>query len=272
MQPSISSLGYYTLAGYEYASGKHLGARQKREINKINSFDSHVLIIDDILDDSEKRNGKICIHRKDLGRAISKAQAHRISAYSALTNLATSLSTNPEYSLEAIKKLVSLENSINEGQNIDKLNAGKKISIKQYMKMITLFTGGHVKFGLEIGQLLANKKPVKEVSLIGESAGRIRQIIDDYNDYFSAHHEPFGDFLKEKGRLPEILYDKKRKREVLRYIEARQNQKARSIVLSSKVKQKMFNICNDELKIIRSLNSDFDYEKITPDFSFLAKD
>ena len=45
----------------------------------------------------------------------------------------------------------------------------------------------------------------KELYQACQSAGRIRQIVDDFEDYYSEHHEPFGDFLQGKNRLPESI-------------------------------------------------------------------
>lgn len=111
--------------------------------------------------------------------------------------------------------------------------------------MIRLFTGGHMKFGLEIGQLLQNKKIDSNLSKIFERLGKIRQIVDDFEDYFPEHHEPFGDFIAESNRLPELIFKKNKgdRKKVLELIKRNEFNKARQLVLSEKVRNEMYSFC-----------------------------
>ncbi|MFA4907540.1 MAG: polyprenyl synthetase family protein, partial [archaeon] len=80
--------------------------------------------------------------------------------------------------------------------------------LNKYNLMIRLFTGRHIKGGFLLGYLISGKNPVygKKVAEIGEQIGAIRQIKDDLDDYEEKHHEPLGDLINHKKRLPEILF------------------------------------------------------------------
>jgi len=126
--------------------------------------------------------------------------------------------------------------------------------LKNYFKMITLFTGGHIKYSIEIGQLLANKEPDHSISVAAVSLGIIRQIIDDFNDYFKRHHEPFGDFLSESNRLPEILFKKfgGSRKKALNLLEKGSVDDFLLMVLNKKVREEIVKYCDRESKLINN--------------------
>lgn len=74
--------------------------------------------------------------------------------------------------------------------------------------MIRLFTGGHIKYSFLLGFIFSKNNPeYKSVVIsVGEKIGIIRQIFDDLQDYKTEHHEPLGDLIHSKKRLPELLF------------------------------------------------------------------
>jgi len=76
LQPNRKSFPGYIKRGYEYASKRILEDEKVIDLlNKISSIDDSVVILDDIFDESETRNGKPCLY-KDIGiqGAIIKAE------------------------------------------------------------------------------------------------------------------------------------------------------------------------------------------------------
>ncbi|MGV8168473.1 MAG: polyprenyl synthetase family protein [Candidatus Nanoarchaeia archaeon] len=254
MQPKNKSLANYISEGYFFATGNYLP-------NGLDIFDRGILRLDDILDESDERNGKPC---KYITNGINK------TIIDSLTNIAqTSIKldklmneTKPEFRYKALLSLQKLTISIYRGEIIDK----NVKTLKDYFRMITLFTGQHIAKGVEIGNYIANRTPEKKLLSACRSAGRIRQIIDDYEDYYCMHHEPFGDFLNHKNRLPELLFagDRYYAEEL---IKLGKHNLAREYLLSEEVRNTLFNYCaNEEIKIRkndkRALKFIVDYNKI----------
>lgn len=213
LQPKYKSFEYYIYIGFKFAAKRNLNIAEKELLKKISFIDDSILIIDDIIDKSKLRNGKPCLYLQ-IGeeKAILKSKLLEIEARKSLLNLASALNAKEEFKIKIVKKFDDFIRDIYLGEKIGQiLSKQEKYNdslLKNYFKMITLFTGGHIKYSMEIGQLLANKEPVPRISTASVSSGIIRQIIDDFNDYFKEHHEPFGDFLSESNRLPEILFKK----------------------------------------------------------------
>jgi geranylgeranyl pyrophosphate synthase len=181
------------------------------ESSKIDGFDDAILIMDDIKDKSKIRDGKECYY---IIHGTKKAK-HR--AYFLLKE------SKKELNKVAIKRGVGLidrvkiqlvvwrlKNKINKGESIDSYLKGiDKVSeslLDSYMKMIRLFTGGHIRHAFELGYLLSNHKFDKNILNAGEKIGMYRQINDDINDYEEKHHEPLGDLINNKNRFPQLVF------------------------------------------------------------------
>ena len=224
LQPSNKSFENYIKLGYEFNSIKKITAEQNKLLKQISKIDDSILILDDIIDKSELRNGKPCLYKQEgLQEAIVQSEILKSEAISSLIKLMKISKTNQKNQLEILDKINKFFKSIYLGEQIDfklgKLNKFENNQIDQYFKMVSLFTGNHIKFGLEIGQLLSNNNIDLKLSEIAISLGIIRQICDDFNDYFDEHHEPFGDFMTKKNRLPGLLFKKNKedRSNVLKY-------------------------------------------------------
>ena len=186
----------------------------EQENSLIDSFDNSILILDDINDQSLTRDGEKCFYITH-GIKVTKNEAKKlkIKAFNELNNICNRRNIKLCKKLQAKFLLKKLDKKIKIGQNIDlSLQKIKKVSISmesKYDNMIRLFTGGHIKYGFLLGYLISKKNPTykKEVVSIGEEIGVIRQIYDDLNDYENnKHHEPLGDIVNHKKRLPELLF------------------------------------------------------------------
>jgi geranylgeranyl pyrophosphate synthase len=241
IQPCNKSLSNYVSEGYCFATGKPLD-------NNLDSFDDGVLILDDIIDNSKERNGKSCSYiSQGLEQTIISGIEQITCASLELHNLMKD--TIPEFKYKALFALQKLTASIYSGEQMDK----KVKTIPDYFNMITAFTGEHIAKGIEIGYYIANIDPNKELLEACKCAGRIRQIVDDYEDYGFEHHEPFGDFKKHKNRLPELLFTGNRIY-ALALIRLGQTKNARKYILSNEVKEKLFYYCLNEEKKIEQLD------------------
>ena len=273
LQPSNKSFENYIKLGYEFNSIKKITAEQNKLLKQISKIDDSILILDDIIDKSELRNGKPCLYKQEgLQEAIVQSEILRSEAISSLIKLMKISKTNQKNQLEILDKINKFFKSIYLGEQIDlklgKLNKFENNQIDQYFKMVSLFTGNHIKFGLEIGQLLSNNNIDLKLSEIAISLGIIRQICDDFNDYFDEHHEPFGDFMTKKNRLPELLFKKNKedRSNVLKYFKKNNYKEARKIILNSNIRQKLYNFCNEELEKINKIKTNFDYSSLIEDF------
>lgn len=273
LQPSNKSFENYIKLGYEFNSIKKITAEQNKLLKQISKIDDSILILDDIIDKSELRNGKPCLYKQEgLQEAIVQSEILKSEAISSLIKLMKISKTNQKNQLEILDKINKFFKSIYLGEQIDlklgKLNKFENNQIDQYFKMVSLFTGNHIKFGLEIGQLLSNNNIDLKLSEIAISLGIIRQICDDFNDYFDEHHEPFGDFMTKKNRLPELLFKKNKedRSNVLKYFKKNNYKEARKIILNSNIRQKLYNFCNEELEKINKIKTNFDYSSLIEDF------
>ena len=130
-----------------------------------------------------------------------------------------------------------------------------------------------MKFPLEIWQILANKEVDENLSKIAISLGIIRQICDDFDDYFPVHHEPFGDFLSHSNRLPEIIFKLWwwNVEEVEAFIIQGGYDEARNLVLSEKNKTRLYDYCYEEMAKVRSWKTSFGYSEMIEDFSRILR-
>ncbi len=273
LQASKTSFENYILIAYEY-NFKKMNSQQLSLLHKISAIDDSILILDDILDESKTRNGKPCLYIKEgLQKAIISAELLRIEAFNSITKLSLISKTTKDNQIKIFQKLNDFFKNIYLGQKIDlELGLEEKYEdklIKKYFKMIGLFTGGHIKFGLEIGQLIANKKIDASLSKIALSLGTIRQIYDDFLDYFDKHHEAFGDFKNKTNRLPELLFmkfDGKRK-QVEKQLKLHNYSSARNLVLNKQVRKTLYNYCQIELNKCQKISTNFNYQNLIENFN-----
>lgn len=181
----------------------------------IELLDSSLLIVDDIVDDAPRRMERDTLHKASgLGNAIIIAN---ILKSTSILAIAQSAKINKQSFDKFFKLLSFYENTYNDmyfGEYLDLYYEKKDfddITVAQYIEMIKRTTGVHFGIAMRIGSMLANgnTKQTKVLWDIGTRLGTILQIRDDFIDYIdeeSMIHKPaFGDFTRQKKRLPLIL-------------------------------------------------------------------
>jgi len=272
LQPTTKSFENYIRLGYEHNFQK-MNSTQLVLLKDISFIDNSVLILDDIFDQSKTRNGKPCLYFKEgIQKAILTAELLKSKSIDSLTKLMEVSKTSKENQIQIFKKLNDFFKNVYLGEKIDfELSSIEKYEpslIKKYFKMIRLFTGGHIKFSLEIGQLLSNKKVDSCLSKIAISLGAVRQIYDDFQDYYNEHHEPCGDLITHSNRIPELLFKKFKgsTTQVEKYIELKDYTKIKSLVLNKKVRKELHKYCKLELSKIKKIKTNFEYANLIEDF------
>lgn len=272
-QPKEKSFELYIEKGCEYASGKKLSGKELQLLEKVSDIDTSIIKIDDVLDNEETRNDSKTIHLIDgIEKTIINAKLDEISGVESLTKLIDFRKVFPRFSYEILKVFNNkYMKNIYEGQKIDKeLEESDEITeetLNKYFEMVEKFTGGHIRYGLEIGQLLAGKIPDKNVSEIGELLGVNRQIIDDFQDYFKAHHNPGGDLKRGAKRIPEILFtiNGGDRDKVVDLVNNKKYDEVIKEVLNKDLRSKLYNYCSENLKKCEDMGTDFDYQSISSD-------
>lgn len=178
----------------------------------IDGFDRAILILDDIEDQSQIRDGKPCFYiTNGISNAKKKAKRLNREAFVTLGEICKQRKIGIVKSFYAKFLLKKLHRNIKLGQQIDEQLQSSQYSpslLSKYDHMIRLFTGGHIKYAFLVGFLLSRKNPSykNQVASIGENIGILRQIDDDIKDYEGYHHEALGDLVQHKNRLPELLF------------------------------------------------------------------
>ncbi len=270
-QPKNKSFERYIQIGYEFASGKELSQAEMALLEKISDIDTSIIKIDDILDHEERRNDHACIYLIDgIDKTIINARLDEINGVQALTDLIAFRKCFPLFSYEILKVFNNnYMRGIYEGQKIDKeLEEAKEIRpdmIDRYFLMTRKFTGGHIRYGLEIGQLLAGKVPDKDVSAIAEAMGINRQIVDDFEDYFKAHHYPQGDIKRGAKRLPEILFTLQggNREAVLKLISEKDFAGVITVVLNPDVRKALYRYCEENEAYCKGIDTTFECSSIS---------
>jgi len=272
LQPAKKSFEHYLRLGYEYNFRK-MNPSQLALLNDIAFIDHSILILDDIFDQSKTRNGKPCMYiREGIQKAILTAEILKSRAIESLTKLMEVSKTHKENQIQIFGKLNEFFKNIYLGEKIDfELGSVKRYDpslIKKYFEMIHLFTGCHIQFGLELGQLISNKKIDSDISKIAISLGAIRQIYDDFQDYYDEHHEPCGDLINHSNRLPELLFNKFKGNitQVEKCIKLKDYTNVRRLVLNQKVRKELHKYCEIELAKIKKIKTDFEYDNLIEDF------
>lgn len=147
------------------------------------------LVHDDIMDKAELRRGRATLHKNfDLNTAILAGDSLLSIAYETLLK---DCKTNSK------KALASFTNGlieVCEGQSLDTdFETREKVSIDEYLLMITKKTAAMLKMCCELGALLvdANSRDIKPLSEYGLNLGIAFQIQDDLLD-ITGDEEKFG--------------------------------------------------------------------------------
>ena len=214
----------------------------------IDGFDSSIILLDDIFDKSQMRDGQPCFYLTYGVDATKKEAKKRYNkSFCTINALCKQRKVGFLKRFYILFLLRVLFRKIQKGQSIDmylETRSGvKKVFLKKYDRMISLFTGSHIKYSFLIGFLLSGSKASyrKSVVLIGKKIGLLRQIADDIKDYDGNHHEPFGDLVQHKKRIPELFFmlsssceEKERLDTLLKDVKKNQVE-IRNLVLNSRV-------------------------------------
>jgi hypothetical protein len=276
IHPYERSFGYYVRVGYEIATGIRPPPHADAAIDEASNVDAAILIIDDIIDESENRAGRPSMHREiGVKDALAEAMIIECDAVGALHRAMDLLETPMPHRVEALGRLNELHHCIYIGQRLDLAARRERVYrpelIDRYFELIHRATSSHVRTGMEIGQLLAGRRPESSISAIADEIGVIRQICDDFNDYFPDHHDPFGDFVNGLNRLPELLFLAAggRREPVLRLLEDGCGEKARLEVLTSQVRGRLHRYCQDRIGRMMRPATPFDYSELIQDYGLI---
>ena len=171
---------FFLLYSYKIFGGK------SKQINQIalalESLHNFSLIHDDVMDNAEKRRGKLSVQKKwDSNTAILSGDALLIICFQLLNSLSF------KNKKEIIIAFTDSALKICEGQQLD-LEMEKKIVIDKndYFNMIELKTAALFVFCFKMGCYLAggNLSNQKKMEQIGLQIGLLFQIQDDYLDFF----------------------------------------------------------------------------------------
>ena len=155
----------------------------------VETFHNFTLIHDDIMDDAPLRRGHETVHEKwDINRGILSGDAMLILAYQYFENYKPSV-------FQKLAKLFSktaLE--VCDGQQLDvDFETRNDVTIKEYIKMITLKTSVLVAAALKMGAIVAeaNDEQAQHLYNYGLNLGIAFQLQDDYLDTYG-NPETFG--------------------------------------------------------------------------------
>ena len=159
---------------------------EKKKINKValalESLHNFSLIHDDVMDNAEKRRGKLTVQKKwNQNTAILSGDALLILCFRILNSI------NSNKKNQIINEFTDASLKICEGQQIDlKMEGLSIISKDEYFEMIKLKTAALFMFCFKMGCYLAggNLKNQRIMKDIGLKIGLLFQIQDDYLDFF----------------------------------------------------------------------------------------
>jgi geranylgeranyl pyrophosphate synthase len=278
IHPYEKSFGYYVRLGYAIAAGATVPAAGDGALERTSSLDTAILIIDDIIDESEGRAGRPCLYREvGIKDALARAMVIQCDAFTALLQAMDLLGTPMSGRVGALERFNELHRCIYLGQQLDlaarRQSAFHPELIDRYFELIVYATSSHVRTGLETGQLIAGRQPDPIISAVADEIGMIRQICDDFNDYFPDHHEPFGDLIAGLNRLPELLFLKAggRRDVVLQLLDQGLTDEARSMVLNPGVRAELHRYCECKMHTMRQLSAPFDYAELVEDIELILK-
>lgn len=166
--------------GGKYSDAYHAGAA----VELLHNF---TLVHDDIMDNAEKRRGRLTLHVKyDSHTAILAGDSLLAVAYENL--LRDCNGNSKQISADFTKGLVE----VCEGQALDKEYETKtSISLKEYLKMIRKKTAAMLEMCCSVGARLGNgsEEEIAALSLFGRNIGIAFQIQDDLLDIIADEME-----------------------------------------------------------------------------------
>jgi geranylgeranyl pyrophosphate synthase len=265
IHPFGKSLPNYIRIGYEYAARRPLPDDLLTRLHDVSLLDTSVLVIDDILDSSRERAGRPCLHReRGVNTAIVEAMLMSSRSITALGDVAEGLGTAPEHLLRIHQLANAYTEDMYTGQRLDLAarqdpGFGDPV-VERYQQIISLITSSHVCLGFAWGQLLADRAPDPALDRAGRSVGLVRQMLDDFHDYFDDHHEPFGDFKGGLNRLPEILFKQAGgiRADVLAALAQGRTTTARELVLTERTRTLIYDRCAAQLSALVQVDAPVD--------------
>jgi geranylgeranyl diphosphate synthase type II len=163
-------------------------------------FHSFTLMHDDITDNAPLRRNKPSVHVKwNTNIALLSGDAMMVEAYECIAKA-------PASHLSAILNLFN-ETALKvcEGQQLDmNFETQEKVSIKDYLHMISLKTAALFSASLEMGAILAgaSRKDSDRMKVFGENIGLLFQLQDDVLDVFGSQEkvgkQTGGDIIQNK--------------------------------------------------------------------------
>lgn len=152
-------------------------------------FHNFSLIHDDILDNAPLRRGQTTVHEKwNLNIAILSGDGMLVKAYEMLSQ------SKPEHINALLKLFTKTGLEVCEGQQYDmNFETLNKVSVEEYIHMITYKTAVLLGCSLQMGAICANanEESQKHIYEFGKHVGIAFQILDDVLDVY-ADDEKFG--------------------------------------------------------------------------------
>jgi geranylgeranyl diphosphate synthase, type II len=171
-------------------SCKAVGGKMEKALPAAAAFEllhNFTLIHDDVMDNADKRRGRLTIHKKwDQDIAILAGDEMIAQAYHMI------LKTKTPRLKQVLDIFTDAMIQVCEGQGLDKdFETRKKVSIKDYLGMIDKKTGKIISASCEIGALIGEgtKQQILSLKKYGEFIGRAFQIRDDLLDITGSEKE-----------------------------------------------------------------------------------
>lgn len=218
MKYCIESKKSYDRALFVRLSNETLGGNWQKILGALKAvelMDFSVIVIDDILDESQRRMGRPTVYKKwGIKNAIIVSSILKSIASEELIRAGT----ENHLSSKKLSKILSIferaHRTIYAGQYYDIIYEKFKINImdsKKYLKMIKDTTGSQISACCAIGGILAkaSDSEINALEDFGLYTGIIFQIRDDLIDYIGNEYiigkPPYRDLLRQKKRLPLII-------------------------------------------------------------------
>lgn len=189
------------LLGNELFSDIHADAYQLA--NAVELFHNFTLVHDDMMDEASLRRGKTTVHVKyDQSTALLVGDVMLIRAYEYIQTI------QAQYLPKILQLFNKTAKEVCEGQQLDMdFSKLEKVSMEEYIHMITLKTSVLLAASLEMGAILggASVNNCQHLYEFGKKIGIAFQVQDDYLDAFGDAaifgKEPGGDIKQNKNIL-----------------------------------------------------------------------